>query len=804
MNKRLLLFIALISVSFFGFQVFLGYKDLAFYKNLAKSQKIISDDIASSILGLSLIDCEERFFDKGIAKHQGVRFSNDSLFLLSKHKKLETVIYGEEGQKWYFKDTYVLPNGLNVSLYKNSDSTVSEQGSKVFLPSGPGSLPILAVEFRNKKEPFLFKGEYVGGHIVNRDFEVLGTCLVFWQSGREYVPFGVYEPTEKRMFSVDLPINRAVTVSGEFTDSQEEANAYYVLQNNYLQLVFSEKTGSLEGVNLPFFNEENQNSVVNEINFDRQIEESSPRNASFPGFPFYFSGSRNINRNQQIGGYYPLLRRGVLSAPDQGIPNRYQALHIVGSRLSENPFSDFRVSEFSDKHVVFQSLDKKVSKRFVLPQDEASAPYCFDLYIELSGTTGASDLWITSGIPEVELLSNAFVPTIKTYSLTNKSKGILSKEKLPKIKHPVLSGSSHPFWVANSNGYFSVILTDLTENAFDSYKIVMIPGETVPTRLSLIDPRNDPYPASKYPGYEVVLPLTFDKKNTQKLRIYAGPLEEAVLNTVDATFTNTNTTTGLNPNYVSCLTFRGIFAFVSEPFARLLFLVMKFFYFMTHSWGIAIILLTVFLKLVLYPLNAWSIKSMRRMQILSPYIQEIQKKYKKEPKRAQAEIMELYKTNKVNPLTGCFPVLIQIPFLIAMFDLLKSSFLLRGAAFIPGWIDNLAAPDVLVSWKTPIFFIGNQLHLLPILLGVVMFMQQKISAGKRAETNPTEQQRQQQVMGTMMTVLFTVMFYKFPSGLNLYWLSSMLLGVLQQWLTNKILDKKHLKNEIILGKISKK
>lgn len=149
--------------------------------------------------------------------------------------------------------------------------------------------------------------------------------------------------------------------------------------------------------------------------------------------------------------------------------------------------------------------------------------------------------------------------------------------------------------------------------------------------------------------------------------------------------------------------------------------------------GISIILLTVFLKLLLYPLNAWSIRSMRRMQKLSPYIQEIQQKYKKEPKRAQMEVMALYKTNKVNPITGCLPLLIQLPFLIAMFDLLKSSFLLRGASFIPGWIDNLTAPDVLFSWTTPVWFIGNEFHLLPILLGIVMFVQQKLSALKKKD-----------------------------------------------------------------------
>src|SRR5436853_4982175 len=119
-------------------------------------------------------------------------------------------------------------------------------------------------------------------------------------------------------------------------------------------------------------------------------------------------------------------------------------------------------------------------------------------------------------------------------------------------------------------------------------------------------------------------------------------------------------------------------------------------------------------------------KSMARMQQISPEVTAIQERYKKDSKKAQLEIMNLYRERGVNPISGCFPLLIQMPFLIGMFDLLKSTVELRGASFIPGWIDNLTAPDVLFSWSTPIFFIGNEFHLLPILLGVVMFLQQRL------------------------------------------------------------------------------
>jgi YidC/Oxa1 family membrane protein insertase len=129
-----------------------------------------------------------------------------------------------------------------------------------------------------------------------------------------------------------------------------------------------------------------------------------------------------------------------------------------------------------------------------------------------------------------------------------------------------------------------------------------------------------------------------------------------------------------------------------------------------------------------------------------------------------------------------------------MFDLLKSTFELRGASFIPGWINNLAAPDVLFSWSTPIPLIGTEFHLLPILLGVVMFFQSKFASGKMQKASEmTDQQRQQQAMSTILPIVFCIFFYKMPSGLNLYFMFSTLFGWLQQWYTNSNVKKMSIK-----------
>lgn len=558
---------------------------------------------------------------------------------------------------------------------------------------------------------------------------------------------------------------------------------FYVLQNEYQQIVFTNVGGAVSEINLPFHTAKNPYSVVNEIDADREIAEDSPKNDHFPAHPYYVPGSNEERPEGEVGGYYPLLRRSIVGK-ETLLPEFY-AFNVI-SDYPEVAQLIYRVREFSQEKIVFEATqpNRKITKTYTIESGHQGAPYILNLDLKIEGDSRG--LWLTSGVNDVEIMSKAANPRIQ-YRIVRKGKGEMEKISLPKVKESVSIGSIHPDWIVTSNGYLGQILDPLDEIGA-GFKARALPGSEVPTRLSLINPRYQPYPVQKYPGYQLLLPIPA-KGGTFNFRMFAGPFEESTLKAVDRFYSNQ---TGHNPKYIECRTFYGWFSFISKPFAKLLFLVMEFFHKLTGSWGLSIILLTLFLRVLLYPLNAWSFKSMRRMQHLSPQVKAIQNRYKKDPKRAQIEIMNLYREKKVNPFMGCVPILIQLPFLIAMFDLLKSSFQLRGASFIPGWIDNLTAPDVLFSWKTPIFFIGNQFHLLPILLGVVMFFQQRLSISmrKKKDEELTDQERQQKAMGTMMTVIFTVMFYHFPSGLNLYWLSSMLLGILQQWFTNRVLDKK--------------
>ncbi len=568
-----------------------------------------------------------------------------------------------------------------------------------------------------------------------------------------------------------------------------DGEKFYVLENKFQQLVFSNCGGSLAEINLSLNNKDNPTSPVMPIAVDRSILVESPANARFPLFQYHTvedGKTKEINEGQ-LGGYYPLFRRSIMGSRgglSKAIPTKFYGLNILSDDGSLDD-AVYQLKRFGKDFIEFELVQghRRIVKTFSFPKESEKKPYCIDLTVRMEGDI--KGLWITTGIPEVEIISDSFSPLLK-YKPDTAGKAKVDQISLPKALTTL--NSFHASWICNSNGFFGLILNPLSE-ILPGVRAEKIDGIKDPTRLSLIDTQNDLYPASKYPGYILELPLSA-KPTT--FRIYAGPLEDDILRMVDSAYTDPST--GTSPGYIGALSFQGWFTFISEPFAKFLFILMQFFHKITTSWGFSIILLTIVLRIMLYPLNAWSIKSTLRMQEIAPKMREIQEKYKKDPKRAQLEIMTLYRDKKVNPLTGCVPMLIQLPFLIGMFDLLKTTFDLRGVSFIPGWIDNLTAPDVLFSWNYPLPFFGTNFHLLPIILGLVMWIQQRMSVQK-TKGPLTDQQKQQKMMGNIMTLVFAILFYHFPSGLNIYWLSSMALGILQQWMTNRKMQEERLANK---------
>ena len=200
--------------------------------------------------------------------------------------------------------------------------------------------------------------------------------------------------------------------------------------------------------------------------------------------------------------------------------------------------------------------------------------------------------------------------------------------------------------------------------------------------------------------------------------------------------------------------------------------VLNLFHGWVPSYGVAIILLTVLVRLLFWPLTHKSTVGMKKMQEIQPLMKEIQAKYKDNPQRLQQETMRLYREHKVNPLSSCLPMLIQIPVFIALFNVLRSAVELRYAGFL--WIPDLSEPEGLFAAYLPF----GGLNILPILMAATMALQSALTpqAGDKS---------QQRMMMVMMPVMMLVMFYNFPSALSLYWTLSQVLSIVQMYLIRR-------------------
>ena len=216
------------------------------------------------------------------------------------------------------------------------------------------------------------------------------------------------------------------------------------------------------------------------------------------------------------------------------------------------------------------------------------------------------------------------------------------------------------------------------------------------------------------------------------------------------------------PDHLSDAVNFGMFSIISRP----LLTILAFFHSFVGNWGVAILMLTFCIRVVFWPLSQKSFKSMEQMKKLQPMMKKLREKYKDDKEALNKEMMQLYKTYKVNPAGGCLPIVVQIPVFIGLYQALLNSIELRHASFISHlpftnitWLADLSAAD--------------PFYITPLLMGASMFLQQRITP---AAGDPT----QQKIM-MFMPVIFTVMFINFPAGLVIYWLCNNILSIGQQW-----------------------
>ena len=221
----------------------------------------------------------------------------------------------------------------------------------------------------------------------------------------------------------------------------------------------------------------------------------------------------------------------------------------------------------------------------------------------------------------------------------------------------------------------------------------------------------------------------------------------------------------------------GWFYFITKP----LFFVIEYFFKLTGNFGVAIIILTALVRLVFFPLANYSFRSMAKMKILQPEMLRLKELHKDDKTKLQQEMMALYKREKVNPVSGCLPVLIQIPFFFAVYKMLYVTIEMRQQPFF-GWIEDLSARDPtsifnlfgLIPWDPPTFLM---IGVWPILMGFTMFLQQKL--------NPTPPDPIQAKIFMFLPIFLTIILAPFPAGLVVYWTISNILTMAQQWVIMK-------------------
>ena len=307
-------------------------------------------------------------------------------------------------------------------------------------------------------------------------------------------------------------------------------------------------------------------------------------------------------------------------------------------------------------------------------------------------------------------------------------------------------------WLGIRNKYFAVIIAPQDPSSVEG---AYIKGERKPAgKTGIIE---------TYSG-RFIVPFKNTNFESKNFNIYIGPVEYGILK-------------GYGNNFEAIVDFGSFFGlkFIVRPVAEFVLLpLFNFLHGFIPNYGIVIIVFSIIIKIVIYPLTKQSMYSMKKMQLLQPKINEIKEKLKDDPQKMNKETMKLYSTYGVNPAGGCFPLLLQMPIFIALWGLFQVAIDLRQQPFF-GWITDLSRPDIIAKlpFTLPLFGL-DQISGLALLMGITTFVQQKMSI----------KDPKQAALVYIMPIMLTILFMSFPSGLNLYYFMFNVLSIGQQYYIN--------------------
>lgn len=393
----------------------------------------------------------------------------------------------------------------------------------------------------------------------------------------------------------------------------------------------------------------------------------------------------------------------------------------------------FKLQSETQDYIVFvyEDQNKRITKKFTIPNNS----YVIGLEIKVQNLS-SSPLLLSP-----QIILGRMNLSVKNNQSRYQDVVLGGKEKTIHLAAGKVFSQQEVKFIGFRDQYFCAIIEPV-EIAASAYVKKITPEESEVGIMSNVGNLN--------PGSQI----------GHSYRIYLGPQDLKVISSFSSDWTN--------------IIYFGTFDFI----AQLLLQLLGFFYSIVHNWGLALITLSIAVYFLLFPLSIKQMRSMKEMQVLQPKIEALRKELKDNPQKLNKEIMELYKEHKVNPLSGCLPLLLQMPIFFALYQALIRSVALRGAHFL--WIKDLSSPDKLFVFKNSLPFLGNQVNILPILMAIGMFVQQKISMAKATG----DAAQQQKIMSILMPIMFGVIFYQMPSGLVLYWFVNSILMLMYQFRIN--------------------
>jgi len=353
------------------------------------------------------------------------------------------------------------------------------------------------------------------------------------------------------------------------------------------------------------------------------------------------------------------------------------------------------------------------------------------------------------------------------------------KKQSMRLKKETKQINTRVTWAAISGKYFAVIAVPDATQYLITYDTRQMEG------------------VNEQSSFYFSRPEIKSSKNTDVFRFYLGPKKLDVLKSYNDPEKNTYNLADMNFDKIA--TRNVMIGWLVE--------ILKFFLELFHrvipNYGVAIILVTVLLKVLLFPLTRKSYESTARMQSLQPKMTELREKYKNNTQKLNQEMAAMYKKEGVSPLGGCLPMLLQFPILIAFYSLLNTHFALRGAVFIPGWINDLSVPEAVITFS-PINITRNfqfdAIRALPFIMLVTTFLSSKLMQSPSTDASG----RNMKMMTYMMPIMFFFILYNMPSGLLLYWTMQNIFTVAQQWYINHRRQKKNAGGSPGPGPIRKK